>query len=404
MGFITRLKKLTNYVYSPTTPASEDAIRSQIDDSIQEVYDDVQTGLAATDGASLIGYSGGYATVEVALQAFESGGSGTIPPDGSITNGKLATDVKVGSLASLDTTVKTDVVSAINEVNTNADENAVNLDIARTAILDTGVADAYVVDTAGTFDLTLDGNMITFIPSNNNTGASTFQVDSQTVKAIKDVDDTGAFIDLEADKIKENVPTQLVWSVGSDFFILRPSGGVKRYGTSIVGANTPSDTTSLRLNLSGKGVFKGITSPETTAFGFYFELDGVRYPSSGNYESLGFSVFFDMPFKTSFVFYSEDTRVLPIYDLNKTLAIVPASTSAISPTLRVDVTGKGRLKDFVVNGSFALEVDGVFVVGNTTSVISNVNTRNTYITDFEFQTSFKLYTTTNQYICTYELY
>lgn len=34
-----RVKKLTDYLYSPTNPASEDAIRLQIDDSIQEVYD-----------------------------------------------------------------------------------------------------------------------------------------------------------------------------------------------------------------------------------------------------------------------------------------------------------------------------------------------------------------------------
>lgn len=34
-----RIKKLTDYTYSPTNPASEDAIRTQIDDAIQEVYD-----------------------------------------------------------------------------------------------------------------------------------------------------------------------------------------------------------------------------------------------------------------------------------------------------------------------------------------------------------------------------
>lgn len=38
--------------------------------------------------------------------------------DGSITNAKLATDVKVGSLASLDTTDKSSVVGAINELHT----------------------------------------------------------------------------------------------------------------------------------------------------------------------------------------------------------------------------------------------------------------------------------------------
>lgn len=40
-------------------------------------------------------------------------------PNGSITNAKLATDVKVGSLATLLTTIKTSVVGAINELFTN---------------------------------------------------------------------------------------------------------------------------------------------------------------------------------------------------------------------------------------------------------------------------------------------
>jgi len=40
-------------------------------------------------------------------------------PDNSLTNAKLASDVKVGSLAALTTTVKTDVVNAINEIVAN---------------------------------------------------------------------------------------------------------------------------------------------------------------------------------------------------------------------------------------------------------------------------------------------
>ena len=48
MGFLTRLKKLTDYLYSPTNPASEDAIRGQVDDSVQEVYDNTQSALAST--------------------------------------------------------------------------------------------------------------------------------------------------------------------------------------------------------------------------------------------------------------------------------------------------------------------------------------------------------------------
>lgn len=53
---------------------------------------------------------------EAANRGYVDSVSGGSVPDNSITNTKLGTDVKVGSLALLNTTVKTDVVSAINEV------------------------------------------------------------------------------------------------------------------------------------------------------------------------------------------------------------------------------------------------------------------------------------------------
>ena len=40
--------------------------------------------------------------------------------DGTLTNAKLASDAKVGSLAALNTTAKSDVVSAINELKQTA--------------------------------------------------------------------------------------------------------------------------------------------------------------------------------------------------------------------------------------------------------------------------------------------
>lgn len=43
-------------------------------------------------------------------------GDGFIPADGTVTNSKLATDVKVGSLEALETTEKSSVQGAINEV------------------------------------------------------------------------------------------------------------------------------------------------------------------------------------------------------------------------------------------------------------------------------------------------
>jgi hypothetical protein len=53
MAFNARTKDLKSNVYSPTKPESEAAIRKQIDDSIQEVFDNVTTPLISiADGAS----------------------------------------------------------------------------------------------------------------------------------------------------------------------------------------------------------------------------------------------------------------------------------------------------------------------------------------------------------------
>ena len=67
-----------------------------------------------------------------------------VPVDGSITNVKLATDVKVGSLETLTTTEKTSVVGAINEVDANA-----NTALGR-------VAANQEASTASTFELLLE--------------------------------------------------------------------------------------------------------------------------------------------------------------------------------------------------------------------------------------------------------
>jgi hypothetical protein len=150
------------------------------------------------------------------LALIRQAGSGTIPPDGSITDAKLATDVKVGSLASLDTTVKTDVVSAINE-------DVENLDILRIAELDTGAANAYVVTTAGTFSR-VDGNTLPFIPANNNTGASTINEDGNGVATIQKYVD-GAWVALEEGDLKKFQQVQLVWNASESAFQLAPKGG-----------------------------------------------------------------------------------------------------------------------------------------------------------------------------------
>lgn len=104
-------------------------------------------------------------------------------------------------------------------------DNATDHDIIRLAKSSTGTANALVIDTAGTFDLTKNGNVLHLLPNLTNTGVVTVAVDGQAAKSVKEFNvDTDTFIDLVAGKLKKNTPAQLVWSVANGFFILRPSG------------------------------------------------------------------------------------------------------------------------------------------------------------------------------------
>jgi hypothetical protein len=60
---------------------------------------------------------------------------GFVPADGSVTNAKLDSDVKVGSLAAFDTTDKTSVQDAVNEV------------VAAIGALETVIGDESTLDT-----------------------------------------------------------------------------------------------------------------------------------------------------------------------------------------------------------------------------------------------------------------
>lgn len=107
-----------------------------------------------------------------------------------------------------------------------ADNAAHDIDVLRLAKTATGAVNTFTVDTTGTFDLTKDGNVLTFIPNLTTTSTTpTIAVDGQTAKNIKKADDEGTLVNLVVGDIKKNVPCQLVWSVSSSFFILRPNGG-----------------------------------------------------------------------------------------------------------------------------------------------------------------------------------
>lgn len=75
--------------------------------------------VTTTDGAGIYKVTQVYdaTTKAAAVKVTYAGTAANMPDDGAITNAKLATDVKVGSLATLTTTAKASVVGAINEVN-----------------------------------------------------------------------------------------------------------------------------------------------------------------------------------------------------------------------------------------------------------------------------------------------
>jgi hypothetical protein len=186
-------------------------------------------------------------------------------PDNSITNAKLAIDAKVGSLATLNTTEKANVVGAINEINAYAVglPNKVNtietdLNIVRTAKTTTGSNVALSVDTDGTFDLTRNGNILTIIPNVANTGTITINVDGQGAIGIRKANDAGTLVVLEAGDIKQNVPTQLVRDTVNNFFVYAPRGGSNLKSGQKGTVQFPSNTTTFNVAITNVDVNKSI--------------------------------------------------------------------------------------------------------------------------------------------------
>lgn len=149
--------------------------------------------------------------------------------------------------------------------------------ITRLVWPDTGAADAYVVDTQGTFDIA-QGNQLSFIAGNNNTGASTVAVDGQTALNIKTVDDAGVKQDPEADAI---VAGQLVRGyIDSGFFVLAPKGGANPFKewlnpTIIVNPQLTSQTLTLRASGTGSGWIVFISTSSTSINYAALAIDGA---------------------------------------------------------------------------------------------------------------------------------
>ena len=226
-----RLKKLTDCTYSPTNPSSEDAIRTQIDDSIQEVYDasakvadtvnltgnqtvagiktfssspivpapttDFQASTKAyvdTKDSTSVKTSGNHSVAgiktfsdspvvpaptnasQVANKSYVDGVaiSATIPLD-SLTDDYLAS--APGNIKPRVATIETD----LGTVQTDITNLETDIEIITTAIQDTGTVNAIVVDTLGTFDLAKNGNVTPFIIPlfTNTSGTVNVNIDGQ---------------------------------------------------------------------------------------------------------------------------------------------------------------------------------------------------------------------------------
>jgi hypothetical protein len=120
------LRNTTAYI---TRPANETDARAQIQGVIDQVVDLIKQLISelesatGTSGAENIGSKAidgvTGTTVYAQLADLKSKIDALVAvsvPDGSITNDKFATDVKIGSLAALTTTDKSSVQAAINEV------------------------------------------------------------------------------------------------------------------------------------------------------------------------------------------------------------------------------------------------------------------------------------------------
>lgn len=150
--------------------------------------------------------------------------------DGTITNTKLATDVKVGSLATLTTTEDSSVTGAINEVDAKNDSQDILIDSNQDRI---GISNKIYTQDDGS--VTVSGSEVTINTDGNlsdgeygvpvqfkltaDVSSAELKVDTTTMTVCKDLD--GDAIDLQANTL------YIAYLVDdtTDFFALAPRGG-----------------------------------------------------------------------------------------------------------------------------------------------------------------------------------
>lgn len=281
-------------------------------------------------------------------------------PDNTLTEAKMAAEMKkqAGGVAEFDT------VTA----------NKTILDINRIAKLDSGVADAYVVTTDGTFSRT-DGNILNFIPNNNNTGASTINEDGNGVVAIQKYVD-GAWVALEEGDLKKFQQVQLVWNQSESAFQLAPKGGANIFDYTPKGAYVGAQESNLLITVTGSGSL--LTIGSATSQTYSIEIDGVHafdisldartsVTINGKYTT-GYKIYCNSSVAAMYTTHSEDKTDVTKGTPTVNLVNFPAY---VAQTLRLSVSGKGLVSGLITNTPAKIDIDGAELLsfGNITSPI-----------------------------------
>jgi len=166
-------------------------------------------------------------------------------PDNTLTEAKMAAEMKKQAGG----------VYPYNSGDTNATNigtNANNVDILRTGATVGGSANAITLTsaTASNFDFAIDLNPITFMPTANNTGAVTVNLDDHGVVSVLKPDGVGGTTALEADDLVDGVPATFYRRVSGNFFLFSPKGGADVIKSEQTGTFTSGSAATFDLTIA----------------------------------------------------------------------------------------------------------------------------------------------------------
>ena len=263
------------------------------------------------------------------------------------------------------------------------------------------------VTTDATFDYTV-GKWVFFKADVNISAPATISIDGGLSLTAKD--SSGVAVDITANKVY----LCSLDNNGTDFFQLASGnggGGAIQYGTPVYNKEIVASATNERVNVTGAGLLKSITPNQPTGtWNFYFEIDGIRYPSDPTkvYSlRLNRDVILDIPYSASLKVYSNTDDILCCYTNDGALrGSSLASTWGGGLTSVLNVNGAGRINCFLPNGFCNFLIDGeIFFNALPITDGYGMNTlQGGLYVDFEFSTNFQIYSEDADQAVQYQLF